>query len=367
MAKIMNKKKKILTRISTLILFTFGLTLSSIVAVADEANQGMGFSVTPILPISQIDPDLGYYYLKTEPNEEQTLEVRLSSQKDETQEIKMFVQDAYTGSNGGLTYGVDGVEKFKQDKTLENATSQIIMPMVETIELAPHEEKIVSFKVKAPKDSYEGVKIGRLVFKPTTSKEDEKKAIVDEYQYAISTILSESGDQFIDGDLKKLTLNEVKPTIKRGKRLVTANVQNPEPKRMMNIDLQVSVTKKNSTKVIKQTKIPDFQFAPNSNVDLEIDWGLSELEAGEYTINISAKNSYDDIHLTKDFKITGDEAKDLNKESAFKIKTPNWVKIVAIINALIALFIWIVIKVRNRNWEKLARKKRKNKKKNKRH
>ncbi|MDR2278881.1 DUF916 and DUF3324 domain-containing protein [Vagococcus fluvialis] len=366
MGKKMCRNKRIQLWLSSLILLLSGVLFFSSTAVADETDSGMGFSVSPILPTTQIDLDLGYYYLKTEPNKEQTIEVKLSSQKDEKQTIEMFVQDAYTGSNGGLTYGLDGEDDFKQDETLVNPTSQIVLPKTETIELQPREEKVVSFTVKPPVDSYDGVKIGRLVFKPTVDK-DNKTAIVDEYQYAISILLSESGDEHTNGELANLNLNEVKPTIKRGKRLVTANLQNPEPKRMMGIDLQGTVTKKGSDKVVKQTKISDFQFAPNSNVDLEVDWGLSELSPGEYTMTILAKNSYDDIHLTKDFRITGDEAKSLNKESAFKINTPTWVKAVAISSAFLSLILAIIISVRNSKWKKLAKRRKKNKKRNKRH
>lgn len=367
MGKTMRENKKILKCIKSLLLVVCGVILFQPTTLADETSSGMGFSVSPILPVSQIDPELGYYYLQTEPKKEQTFEVKLSSQKDENQKIEMLVQDAYTGSNGGLTYGVDGEDNFKQDETLINATSQIVVPVTNIVELGPGEEKVVSFTVKSPANSYDGVKIGRLVFRPVNEEAEKGVAIADQYQYGVSILLSETGDEHTNGDLTKLNLNEVKPTIKRGKRLVIANVQNPEPKRIMNIDLLATVTKKGSDKVIKQTKIPDFQFAPNSNVDVEVDWGLSELAAGEYTLNLLAENTYDNIHLTKDFRITGDEAKNLNKESAFKIKTPTWVKILAISSGGLSVVLTIIIFMRNKKWQKLVKRRKKNKKRNKRH
>lgn len=358
--------KKIVIRLSSVLLVGILFCVISQQVFAEESNQGIGFSVVPVIPSTQIDPSLGYYYLKTEPSKEQTFEVKLSSQKKEKQQIQLLVQDAYTGANGGLTYGINGEKEFKQDETLVNPTSEIVTPVTEVIELEPGEEKVVTFKVTPPKESYEGVKIGRLVFKSSEKdKSETQEAIIEEYQYAISIVLSENGDEYINGNLQELTLNEVKPTIKRGKRLVTANLQNPEPKRLMNLDMSATVTKKNSDKVIKETVIPDFQFAPNSNVDLEIDWGLSELAAGEYTLNISTHNSYDDIHLTKDFRITGEQAKKLNKESAFKIKTPTWVKVIAIFNGVLVVIISTTVILRNKKWLTLSRKKKKNKRKNK--
>ena len=364
MGKVVKRMKKYLSKIGLMLIGFVMINLVGQTVSANETGGGIGFSVAPVLPTTQIDQNLGYYYLKTEPGKEQTFEVKLSSQKKENQTIKMFVQDAYTGVNGGLTYGVDGQDGFSQDKTLENPTSELVTPMTETVELAPGEEKVVTFKVSPPKNSYEGAKIGRLVFKSSNDEENkEKEAIIEEYQYAVSLVLSETGDEYTNGDLQALALNEVKPTIKRGKRLVTANLQNPEPKRLMNLELSATITQKNSDKVIKETKIPDFQFAPNSNVDLEIDWGLSELVAGEYTINISAKNSYDNIHLTKDFRITGDDANKINKDSAFKIKTPTWVKAVTIFNGVLVLVVSIVVIIRNKKWTILSKKKRKNRRK----
>lgn len=368
MNKIEETRKKICHIIFfTAILITSIFSVNSISVEAKDSDTGMGFSVSPILPNTQIDRELGYYYLETKPGEEQTLEVLLTSQKDEKQTIQMFVQDAYTSYNGNLDYGINGQDGFEQDETLINSTSEIVKPVSETVELEPGESKTVSFKVTPPKDSYPGAKIGQLIFKvkPEEDETGKKSFITEEHQFAISIVLAENGDSYNDGDIDKLILHDVKPTIKRGKRLVTANVQNPEPKRMMNMGMIASITKKGETKVIKKTEIPEFQFAPNSNVDLEVDWGLSELAAGEYTLNLSFQNEYGENHMTKDFRITSDVAKKLNKESAFKIKTPTWIKGVAVGTGILTISIFVFVIIRNKKWLKLSRKKRNSRKKNK--
>lgn len=358
-------KNKITKKIFCFIGLVGLIILSPVDTKAKESESGIGFSVSPILPKNQIDKDLGYYYLETIPAEEQIFEVKLSSQKDEKQTIQMFVQDAYTGTTGSLTYGVDGENKFEQDETLTNPTSKIIKPISETIELGAREQKIVSFKISPPDKSYEGVKVGRLVFKAVDENNSkDSTAVVEDYQYGVSIILSENGDDFNDGDIQEIALEDVKATVKRGKRLVTANLQNPQSKRVLNLDLLATVTKKGDKKIIKETKIPDFQFAPNTNVDLEINWGLSELEAGEYTVNISAKNDYDKLHLTKEFRITSDVAKQLNRDSAFKIETPIWIKIIAIVSGLLSLTLAIIIFARNNKWLKMVNRKKRNKTKN---
>lgn len=363
--KEMKKKITLLINVCFLSLMIIGFyTLRPIKVFADENADGIGFSIAPVLPSTQIDKNLGYYYLETKPNEEQYFEVKISSQEEKKQTIQMLVQDAYTASNGTLDYGIDGVDKFIQDETLKNPTSEVVKPVVEKIDLEPGEEKVVSFKVTPPNESYDGVKIGRLIFKKETD-DDKSSGLIEEYQYGVSILLSENGDNHNDGDIKKILLNDVKATIKRGKRLVTANVQNTEAKRIINLDLTATITKKGEDKVIKKTHIPDFQFAPNSNVDLEVDWGLSEIEPGEYTINISGENEYDEMHLIKDFRITDEDAKKINKESAFKIKTPTWVKLIAIAMGILSFCVSLFILLRNRKWLKLLEKRKRNKKRNK--
>jgi hypothetical protein len=354
MSKIMNKLGVFTLGILSILLFS---------PLQAKADEGLGFSVTPILPSTQIDKELGFFYIETAPNKEQTIEVRLNG-GDEKKVIQMAVEDAYTAPNGILDYGIDGVGGFKQDETLKLPVSQLVKPVSEEITLEPNESKVVSFKVDAYKESYSGVKIGQMIFKAVEEEESKTNSPVkEEYQYAINIITSENGDDYNDGDLQQIKLNEVKPTIKYGKRLVTANLQNPQPKRIINLETMATITKKGSDKVVKQTKIPEFQFAPNTNVDFEVDWGLSEIEAGEYVLSLTAENDYDSIHLTKDFRITDTEAKKINKDSAFKIKTPTWVKIVTVVTGLLVVVSTIVILVRNKKWVKMSQ--RKNRKRHK--
>lgn len=323
---------------------------------ADEETEGMGFSVSPAYPKTQLDSSLGYYYLQTTPNEPQKIELLIASQKKETQKIRMHVQDAYTGLNGGLEFGLDGEPNFKQDETLKNPISSIIKPDVEEIELKGNEQKKVTFTITPPEGHYDGIKLGQLVFQPV--EEEGENGIGDVYRYATSVILSESGDEFDNGELASLALNEVKPVSRRGRRMVVANLQNPQPKRIVNLDMDAVIKEKGKSEVVQSVKMSNFQFAPNSNVDFEMNWGVAELVPGDYTFELKAKNEYDEIKLQKDFRITASQAKDINEKSAFKIKTPDWVKIVAIIDGIIVLIISIVIFSRNKKWHEISKKKR---------
>lgn len=354
------RKKNLYSWLSVVVLLCLFNLFALMAHAADDDEIAMGFSVAPTFGNTQIDPELGYYYLKTKPGEPQKIELKLSSQQDDPIKVKLYVEDAYTGINGAMLYGINGVDEMVQDPSLTNPTSELVKPDVEVIELEGREEKVVSYTITPPAEHYEGIKLGQLVFQIVDEEENEA-GLVDEYRYAMTILLAESGDEYDDGN--EFILNEVKPTIKRGKRLVTANFQNPFPKRIVGLEMLGTITEKGKQTPVKEKKMTDFQFAPNSNVDFEMDWGLADLKAGEYTFKLTAKNAYDEFDFKKDFRISGEQATALNKESAFKIITPTWVKIVTIVNGVIVVIVALIVVKRNKKWQALT-KRRKSQKKN---
>lgn len=342
---------------STLLIGVIGYLILGISTFAID-DSPIGFSISPNFPSTQIDNDLGYYYLQTRPSEEQEINLKVSNQKNKTIEVDMFVEDAGTGANGSLSYGIPGQEDFMSDQSLKNAISEIVVPQTGSITLSPYEEKIVSFKISPPKENYEGIKLGQLVMMERKDSE-EKNGVSEDYRMAISIMLSESGDDFENGD--KLVLNDVKATMFLGKRMVVANIQNPLPKIIGDLTMKATIKEKSTDKIIKQREMENFKFAPNSNVNFEMDWGLSNLPSGEFTFNLVAENSSERIELQKEFKISSAQAKKINEESSFKIKTPIWVKVFSFINAFIFITLSIFIIIRNKKWEKQIKRRRKNK------
>ncbi|MGM0218052.1 DUF916 and DUF3324 domain-containing protein [Enterococcus sp. AZ126] len=326
----------------------------------DENN--LGYVVTPLQPNTQIDMEKSYFYIKTVPGETQTLQVRVASTKKEEVHLKIYGVNAMTSNSGTINYTEDLTNK---DDTLKEPLTSLVKVETPEITVGNFEEKTVNIQVTAPKEHYEGVKMGAIVVGLIPDKK-KQKGMSTEYNYKIGLITAENGDEFTNG--KTLKLNTVKAAIFHGKKMVLASLQNPEPKVIDNLNIVVTMTEKESGKAIKEKTVQNYKLAPNSHFNFELDWGINDLPSGTYTLKMDAKNYDEEWHLSKDFKITNEESKEINASSVFKIKTPTWLKVVSIVMAITSLALMGTLFYRRKKWEKAWKRLRiakKKKKKNK--
>ena len=322
------------------------------------AEDGIGFEVRPLLPSTQFDTSLGYYYIQTEPNQKQTFDMSILSTSDKEKTLEVIIENAVSSNSGSIAY-TNNLKAI--DSSLKNPITEIVKPQEKELILKPRQETTLSFDLSPPNNPYDGLKMGRVIIKEKT--DPNAKGIKQEFQYGVGIITSESGEAFNDGNI--LNLNEVKATIVNGGKVITGEIINPEPKTIENLKVRSYVTKKGSSKKIKQKNIDNFAFAPNSKLAYEIPWGLTNFESGDYTFHFEAKNDYDSFNLVKDFQIRANEAKDLNGKAAFKVGTPTYIKILLSgINGLL-LLIFIMITLRNNKWKKEIKEKKKKRNKSK--
>ncbi|WP_207695824.1 hypothetical protein DOK67_0001460 [Enterococcus sp. DIV0212c] len=340
-------------KISTI--YTILICALSIFFFADQVSaagddDNLGYTVTLVQSSTQIDPSKSYFYVKTTPGETQTLEVRIKSTKKENVQLKIYGTNAITGDGGTIEYSND---KTHYDSTLKEPITSMIKVQTPEITIGNYEEKTVKIQLTPPKERYNGVKMGALVFALDQGK-NNKNGVSTEFSYRVGLITSESGDEF--NNAQTLNLNAVKASIKRGKKMVLANLQNPEAKVLENLNIVATMTKKGSDKVVKRKTVDNYSMAPNSVFDFEIDWGIDALPSGTYTLNLDIANEYQEWQLSKEFTITNQQAKKMNEESAFKIITPTWLKGATIFLSLGTILIMLVLLVRRKKWEKSWRK-----------
>jgi len=325
-------------------------------ALAASEDDNLGYVVSLVQPKSQIDPNKSYFYVQTEPGVEQDLEVRIKSTKKESVKIKISTTDAFTGDNGTIEYTE---KKEKLGETLQNPLSSLVKVETPEITIGNFEEKKVMIRLTPPKEHYEGIKMGAIVFKLIEG--EQSSGVATEFSYRTGFLISESGDEFNNGQTLEMT--SVKAAIKRGKKMVLANLRNPEPKVVEDLNITAEMIRKGTDNVIKQKTVQNYSMSPNSQFDFEMDWGIENLPSGTYTLKLKAENGNKDWNLSKDFTITNKEAKELNEKSAFKIVTPTWIKIVTLIMAFITIIGIFLVMVRRKKWEKKWKKLRLKKKK----
>jgi len=346
-------------KLLSLIGFVLISVISTNEAFAKEDNA-LGYTVSPVQPKTQIDPEKSYFYVKTVPNESQTLEVRVQSTKKEDVHLKIYGVSAYTGNEGTIEYTNDLSTK---DETLKVPVTNLIKIDTPDITVGNFEEKTVKIELTPPKESYSGVKMGGIVF--ALDKGKEEKGVSTEYSYKIGLMMAENGDEINNGE--NLKLNSVKASMTRGKKMVLATLQNPDAKVLENLNMVATMTKKGSGEVIKEKTVQNYRMAPNSHFDFEMDWGISNLPSGDYTLNINAKNYNKEWNLKKDFTITNEQAKKINEESVFKIITPTWLKVISVVLFVCTIVLVVIQFSRRKKWEKawkrlrIAKKKKKGK------
>lgn len=348
------KKNKIFKLIFALAIF-FLVTVTS-----EAADEGIGFEVSPVFPSSQIEKNLGYYYLETKPGEKQTFEMAVFSTSDKEIELEPVMENAISLTTGTIGYNSDLKHTHE---SLKQPITEIVKPETETIKLKPKEQKNVKFEITPPKKAYDGAKMGRVVIR--LKKDKENKGVNQEFQYAVGIITANSGQPFNDGN--KLELNEVKANVTNGSKVIEGEIVNPQPKTIENLKVRAYVTKKGETKKLKEKNIDNFAFAPNSKVDYTIPWGLTNFETGEYTFHFTGKNEFESFNLKKDFKIRGETANKLNNEAAFAVKTPTNIKILIIALNVLLVALCVIVVLRNKKWVKelKAKKKKRDRKKGK--
>jgi hypothetical protein len=324
--------------------FCFGISKTALA----EGSSNLGYTVSAKINSKQIDPQKTFFYIQTTPGEEQELEVKVKSTQKEPIKVKIYVTDAFTGDSGTIEYREPQKEK---NPLLEQPISSLVKVETPSITVKDFEEKIAKFKLTPPANSYQGVKMGALVFELDNA--DENEQLTNKFAYRVGIITSETGDEFKNG--QTLNLKEVKTSIKRGKKMVLAGLENPDPKIISNLAITAEIKDQKTHKVILKKEVENYMIAPNSQFDFEMDLGTTAVKSGTYVLTLTANNEYKDWKFTKEFIITGDQASKLNKESDYKIVTPAWIKWVTIGEFVLLFGLIIFFIVRRKKLEKIWR------------
>ncbi|OJG71511.1 hypothetical protein RV12_GL001519 [Enterococcus quebecensis] len=332
-------------------------------------NESMNFSVSAVLPENQINKSKSYFELLMKPGQVQELEVMMNNSLDREVTVVNHANSAITNDNGIVDYSIDNPEL---DSTLKSPFSKIAEVEKETT-IPPKSSKKVKIKVTMPEESFDGVILGGLHFteKEDKSKDNKNKAgvqIENRFAFAIGVLLKE-------------TDKEVKPETKLGKieasqinyrNVVKANIQNTQPVIMQNLDVTARVTKKGKKETLFETNKEGLRMAPNSNFNYSINWENQEFKAGKYTLHMTATDGSDKWDWSKDFEISGEEAKKLNDRAVELEKDyTKWYIIGAAAGVLVLLIVTYAFgqyvtkrKQKKRRMEKRKRKKKQQRKNN---
>ncbi|MEO1771565.1 WxL protein host-binding domain-containing protein [Candidatus Enterococcus ferrettii] len=327
--------KKTIRMVVTIILFS--TLFSGITGYADEEKNSTanepnseladrtGFTVETIQPETQIDKTAHYFYIHVNPEESQTLKVKVISKRKEPSKVSVHLNNAVTNITGQIDYGQ---ENAQLDSSMKLPLTDIVKIEQKEITVENFEEKIVELKVNPPKEKFSGVRLGAVVFRSAEESENES-GVKSTYGYKISVMTSEDLAPYNKGG--ELNYLGVKATLYNGEKVVTMTAQNPNPFVLEKLMMTTKLRKKGQKEVIASNALQDMKIAPNSSFDFLTYLGIEELEPGKYVIESKATDGEKNWNWEKEFEITNKQANQINKDAAYKITMPRLYKIIGII------------------------------------
>lgn len=133
--------KRLLPILSLIALILFPLT-----SYAEEEKESQaitenekraGFTVQAVLPENQVNDRIGYYHLLMEPEQQQTIQVRIVNTSAEKQTYKVEVINAATNRNGLITYD----ERDKEpDESMKLPITEVAKPKHKEVSVEAYSE-----------------------------------------------------------------------------------------------------------------------------------------------------------------------------------------------------------------------------------
>ncbi|WP_288394269.1 DUF3324 domain-containing protein [uncultured Vagococcus sp.] len=341
-----------------ILLVVGALSLFFNISTTVHAQDNIGFSVSPVITGTQLDFSKGFFYVQTKPGEKQELVVKVTSMQEEPIDINISIDNAISQESGIIGFQ----EPVIKSDTLKNPISEILTTKEKKITVEGYETKDVVFELTPPAEHYDGIKWGIMTFNSKDNKEKVNSLVSVSNQYRVGIITSENGEPYNDG--QNLNLKEVRANLNRGRKVIEAAVENPDPKTVEDLEIDAKLLDKKSGKIIKESKVNNYAFAPNSIMPFVFDWGLSNLVAGEYILKMDISNNDNEWHLEEPFKLTENQVKKVNDQSPIKITTPTWMKVTTIVLGTYVVIVSVILKIRQNKWKKIVtrNKKRKNRK-----
>lgn len=288
-----------------------------------ENEKRAGFTVQAVLPENQINDRVSYYHLLMTPEQKQTIQVKIMNTSDKKQTYKVEVINAATNKNGLITY--DERDK-KPDASMKLPIAEVAKPKNKEVSVDAYSEGKADIDIEMPAESFQGILLGgvRISLKSDdTEEESQGMSVKNTYGYAIGLVLTEQDFAPIYGETE-LKLVKLQPEIDYGSKVLEASIQNPYPEAMQNLTAEGKIVRKGQEKAIAKNKQEKVKIAPNSVFPFQIDWGLQEVSAGEYTFIGKVKGKAKTWNFKEDFTITREMAKKMNKQTAFRIFIPSW-------------------------------------------
>lgn len=319
---------------------------SSTVYASEETEPG-GYTIEGISNKNQLDPNVGYFYLHENVDAEDSVKVKLINSSDSDKKLNVKITNANTNANGIIDY----TGKLKDHTSLKVPLTSIAN-VTEKEVVVPKESSVeTEIKIKMPEEKLSGVVVGGIVVSEKTSESSstEKIALNNTYSYTLGLVVTNENKVELNKNVS-VELDSVGATLFDGKKVIQADILNPNPYIFSKATVKGKILEKESRKLVKQEEKENINIAPYSVYPFQFDWKKEDLKPGKYIFSGSVEANGKSWKLEKEFEITSGKAKKINKESVYKIYIPNWLtySIYSLVVLSVGGTIYLFIRKRNR-------------------
>ncbi|WP_242384887.1 DUF916 and DUF3324 domain-containing protein [Enterococcus faecalis] len=317
------KKYEFILFIITSVIITYVFGMLGIPTFANETNQSSGgYTIEGVPNEHQIDSNVAYFYLYELPGQTDQIKVNLINQSDQEKTLQVKVTNGNTNSNGLIDY----TGKIEDHDSLEIPMTSILKSQKEKIKVPAKSEVIATLDLKMPEKEQTGIILGGIVVSDVTEKEETSQLSVgNTYSYTLGVVLTNKKENTMSVNKNvDLKLEKVEAKLVSGKKVVQADILNPNPYILEESTVEGEILKENGGEVVQEYKTENVKLAPYSVYPFQFDWKKEELKPGNYVFKGKLKTSEDEWEFSQKFTITAEESKKINDESVFKIQIPTW-------------------------------------------
>lgn len=328
--------KRTLRVLVSLIGVVFGCLVGTLNVWAQDAD----YEVKAIPSTKQVDTTKTYYDLRLNPEENQTIVVKVTNKSDRERTIDTKVKTATTNTNGIVEY-INSNKNKSVD--LPYDISKLVKTSTPKITLAPHESKEVDYAIRMPKKDFSGILSGGIIF--TSENTDEKStdstadvAINNQFGYVIALVLHGEKEVSPDLQLSKVSLGQV-----NNRNTVFAHLENPKAAYLNKLNVNVKIRKKNTDNVLYETKKSELQMAPNSVFNYPVSLQETEFKPGKYLLAVHAESKGKTWDFEEEFEIKANEADKLNDQAYIHHEKNNYLLYIILFLVLLLLILLVIL------------------------
>ncbi|GGA92901.1 DUF916 domain-containing protein [Ornithinibacillus halotolerans] len=290
-------------------LLSFGFYFSLGIQQVFSEETGPPLSIEPIYPENQETNTKGYFRLNVEPNQKQTIKVRITNNLDDDQRVTINKANGFTNPVGGMLYRetVDSPDSVLLDDAIKlvsymTVDSEVIIKGKETVE--------VPVDITVPNiDS--GTILGAIRF--VTEGETDNESVEGEGGSANFVLKSETVHSIaIQLDLP----NSITPDFSLGEAGFTlkgpsAYIEMKNDAQMIQEDISGEYRLEDSNgNELFQGEIPSFKMAPKTQIQYPFQWNYQTLEDGDYKLFVTADVNGNEVVAEEIFSIGNDEVEE---------------------------------------------------------